>query len=135
MIDRKKLYVESVTNHKKDKELDSLLVKRIDPELLQPKQKEIRNETTDKLRDSNYMINKMIQGLDLNPVKTLDIINKFYQSSVSENIDQNEHLKFLDELLVKSTNFNDNLLNFFNTLSKVWSKISYKKEDERLSVI
>ena len=81
------------------------------------------------------MINKMIQGLDLNPVKTLDIINKFYQSSVSENIDQNEHLKFLDELLVKSTNFNDNLLNFFNTLSKVWSKISYKKEDERLSVI
>lgn len=130
MINLNKLKIETQTSHKKDKDLDHLLIKRVLPDMSKAKSESIEDpEIPENVRNPNtsidhvYIMNKMMEGLEKAPLKTLDIMIKFYSTPISDTLDTSEHSMMLKAVINGVNAMKDKLNKYFELLGQILCKI------------
>lgn len=141
MINRTKLVLESQNTHKKDKELDHLLVKRALAEAenqvrkLGFENKEIKIDSiSTPVKDPFYILSRMKEGLSKAPVKTVEMLSKFYDTSMSDEIKLEQHIELLHILANKAAFLADNLNGYFSLLAKVFCKTKEGLAEDKFKV-
>ena len=131
MINRDKLKIESLTGHRKDKELDSFLVKRIAFDTSNQSEKPSKGiakvnqyEESAFAKDHRKIIDRMKEGLIKAPSKTLDMISKFYKTPISDKLTDPEHWELLMALVNAAKDMSERLFLYFSLLQRIFEKMS-----------